>query len=47
MGRNSEAVVGIDLNSPNYSADSKQLVRRIMQEMGLKVTRLVESRSVG
>jgi len=42
LGRNSQAVVGIDLNSPDYSADSKQLVRRIMQEMGLKVTRLVE-----
>jgi len=42
MGRNTQAVVGIDLNSPEYSADSRQLARRIMQEMGLKVTRLVE-----
>ncbi len=42
MGCGSETVVGIDLNSPDYSADSKMLVRRIMQEMGLKVTRLVE-----
>lgn len=42
MGRDSEAVAGIDLNSPDYSQDSKVLVRRIMQEMGLKVIRLVE-----
>ncbi|PJF48825.1 MAG: chlorophyllide a reductase iron protein subunit X [Chloroflexi bacterium] len=42
MGRDSQSVVGIDLNSPDYSQDSKVLVRRIMQEMGLKVTRLVE-----
>lgn len=47
MGRDSQAVVGIDLNSPDYRQDSKVLVRRIMQEMGLKVTRLVEESERG
>ncbi|MFC1463852.1 MAG: chlorophyllide a reductase iron protein subunit X [Candidatus Brachytrichaceae bacterium NZ_4S206] len=42
MGRAGTDVAGIDLNSPEYGQDSKMLVRRIMQEMGLKVTRLVE-----
>ncbi|BCX02500.1 MAG: chlorophyllide reductase iron protein subunit X [Candidatus Roseilinea sp.] len=42
MGRDHAAATGIDLNSPDYSQDSKILVRRIMQEMGLKVIRLVE-----
>jgi chlorophyllide a reductase subunit X len=42
MGRDGQASAGIDLNSPDYSAESKRLVRRIMQEMGLKVTRLIE-----
>lgn len=42
MGRNAVAVQGIDLNSPDYSDDSKLIVRRIMLEMGLTITRLVE-----
>jgi chlorophyllide a reductase subunit X len=42
MGRSAAAVQGIDLNSPDYSDDSKLIVRRIMLEMGLTVTRLVE-----
>ncbi len=42
MGRATVAAQGIDLNSPDYSDDSKLIVRRIMMEMGLTVTRLVE-----
>lgn len=42
MGRNAVAVQGIDLNSSEYSDDSKLIVRRIMLEMGLTITRLVE-----
>lgn len=42
MGRTTEAARGIDLASSEYSDDGKLIVRRIMQEMGLVVTRLVE-----
>ncbi len=47
MGRTSEAVVGIDLDSPEYSPDSKRLAWRIMQELGLKVVRLTEEPELG
>jgi len=42
MGRTTIAAQGVDLNSPEYSDDSKLIVRRIMLEMGLTITRLVE-----
>ncbi len=42
MGHTTLAAQSIDLNSAEYSEDSKLVVRRIMQEMGLTVTRLVE-----
>lgn len=42
LGRDATEVAGVDLNSPDYSEDGKLIVRRIMQEMGLKVIRLVE-----
>ncbi len=42
LGKTAQAVQGIDLSSPEYSPDSKLIVRRIMQEMGLKVIRLIE-----
>jgi hypothetical protein len=42
MGTVAEAKRGIDLSSAEYSADAKLVVRRIMQEMGLTITRLVE-----
>ncbi len=42
MGTTTVAAKGIDLNSPDYSNDGKLIVRRIMQEMGLTITRLVE-----
>jgi chlorophyllide a reductase subunit X len=42
MGRSAAVVHGIDLASNEYSEDAKLVVRRIMQEMGLTVTQLVE-----
>lgn len=42
LGHTATEAAGVDLNSPDYSEDSKLIVRRIMQEMGLKVIRLVE-----
>jgi 3,8-divinyl chlorophyllide a/chlorophyllide a reductase subunit X len=42
MGRVTQTVRGIDLSSEVYSPDSKILVRRIMQEMGITVTQLVQ-----
>lgn len=42
LGCAATEVAGVDLNSPDYSEDGKLIVRRIMQEMGLKVIRLVE-----
>ena len=42
MGQTTLAAQGIDLTSSDYSEDGKLVVRRIMQEMGLTVTRLVE-----
>ena len=42
MGHTTLAAQSIDLNSAEYSEDSKLVVRRIMQEMGLTVTRLIE-----
>ena len=42
MGQTTLAATGIDLNSSDYSEDGKLVVRRIMQEMGLTITRLVE-----
>jgi hypothetical protein len=38
---------GIDLNSEVYSPDAKIVVRRIMQELGLTVTRLEEQSDRG
>ena len=42
MGTTTVTAKGIDLNSADYSEDGKLIVRRIMQEMGLTITRLVE-----
>ncbi len=42
MGRTTVAARGIDLSSDLYSQDAKLIVRRIMQELGLTVTNLVE-----
>jgi hypothetical protein len=42
MGRTTTVVQGVDLNSQEYSEDAKLVVRRIMQEMGMTVTQLVE-----
>jgi chlorophyllide a reductase subunit X len=42
MGTATVAAKGIDLSSSDYSEDGKLIVRRIMQEMGLTITRLVE-----
>jgi 3,8-divinyl chlorophyllide a/chlorophyllide a reductase subunit X len=41
-GRACGMAQGIDLNSPAYSDDARLIVRRIMAEMGLTITRLVE-----
>jgi 3,8-divinyl chlorophyllide a/chlorophyllide a reductase subunit X len=42
MGRATIVPRSIDLNSDVYSPDAKLIVRRIMQEMGLTVTNLIE-----
>jgi hypothetical protein len=42
MGRTRQAAVGIDLSDPSFSEDGKRVVRRIMQEMGLTVTQMLE-----
>jgi chlorophyllide a reductase subunit X len=47
MGQVTQAAQGIDLSSSEYSDDSKLIVRRIMQEMGLTITRLVETADCG
>ena len=47
MGQTSVAAQSIDLNSSEYSDDSKLIVRRIMQEMGLTVIRMVEEQERG
>jgi hypothetical protein len=47
MGQVTQATQGIDLSSSEYSDDSKLIVRRIMQEMGLTITRLVETPDCG
>jgi chlorophyllide a reductase subunit X len=47
MGQVTQAAQGIDLSSSEYSDDSKLIVRRIMQEMGLTITRLVETPDCG
>ncbi len=41
-GRAAGPAQGVDLNSPEYSDDARLIVRRIMADMGLTVTRLVE-----
>jgi 3,8-divinyl chlorophyllide a/chlorophyllide a reductase subunit X len=47
MGVTTEQARGIDLNSEVYSPDAKIVVRRIMQELGLTVTRLEEQSDRG
>jgi len=47
MGQVTVAAQSIDLSSSDYSEDGKLIVRRIMQEMGLVITRLVEEPEQG
>ncbi|MCS7087927.1 MAG: chlorophyllide a reductase iron protein subunit X [Thermoflexales bacterium] len=42
LGRAGESAPGVDLENPAYRADSKRLVRRVMQELGLRVVSLTE-----
>lgn len=42
MGQSNVVAQGIDLNSSEYSEDGKLIVRRIMQEMGLTIVRMVD-----
>ncbi|MGQ9815744.1 MAG: chlorophyllide a reductase iron protein subunit X [Candidatus Roseilinea sp.] len=46
-GQPAGAAQGVDLNSPDYSDDARLIVRRIMSEMGLTVTRLIEDQERG